>query len=179
VAEASHPVVAMKWTMAAGATVVGLLGLSAALYRSSSPGAAIAVLVGGVLAALFWGLLMWITLRKKSAQLLEGLPTVVGSGVGSPGRAVRRGLELTVVVAIAAGLWVAVLALWDSETDPAVIVWGIILGAGLLNALQARDLRRWEERNGLVVCSRQGAQRISWTKAQAREHLVLVRQPRR
>jgi hypothetical protein len=168
------PVLPSRRSTALAATVVGLLGLLVVAGTARSGAAGVAVVAGGLAMALFWGSLVWLSGRSRMRRLLGVLPVEGHEATGSARSGVRRGLVLTALLAVVMVAWTVAATQWDGLASAGTLVWGIFTGAGLLSALQARDLERWQEEHGLVLCLRAGAGMVTWTKAQARRELVLV-----
>jgi hypothetical protein len=168
------PVLPSRRSTAVTATAAGLLGLLVVAGTAPSGRAGVAVVVGGLAMALFWGPVVWLSGRSPTRRLLGDLPVEDHAATGSTRSGVRRGLLLTALLAVVMLAWTVAATQWDGLTSSGTLVWGIFTGAGLLSALQARDLERWQEEHGLVLCLRAGAGLFTWTKAQARRELVLV-----
>lgn len=173
---ADYAVAPTQATTAATLAVLGVLGLVAALFVSSGPHAVFRLVFGCLFFALFWGLFMWLAFRTKLIRQCADLPVVEAPADRDPRLAVRRGLISAVVVAVAVTVAAGLLALLDLEGANGVgITLGVVLGAALWTALQARDLRRWEATTRLTLYTRSGGRRFAWTGGQAQVRLVLVR----
>jgi hypothetical protein len=171
---AIYPVVPMVRSLAVTVAVLGAAGLGVVLLLGTTGGEVLGDVVGCALVALLWGLLMWVVTRGRALRQLDGLPEASGPPRGTERGAVRRGALNAVAMAVAMGAVAAAFALVGAADAPSAVIPGIAIGAGLWQALQARDLRRWEHRSGRRVHTRAGARRFAWTRAQAREQLVLA-----
>jgi succinate dehydrogenase hydrophobic anchor subunit len=173
---AGHAVAPMQVTAAATLAVLSILGLTVAILLGPGPRAALQLVFGCLFMALFWGLFMWLTFRARLIRQRAHLPVVRRPVDRDSREAVRRGLISAVVVALAATVSAGALALLGIEGRNGLgITLGVVLGAGLWTALQARDLRRWEASTDLMLYTRRGARRFAWTGGQAQAQLVLVR----
>lgn len=173
---ADYAVAPTQVATAVALAAIGVLQLMVALFFVSGRHAVLVLIFGCTFMALFWGLLMWLAFRARIVRRRADLPVIERPVNRDERQGVRRGLVSAVVLALSVDAAAGVMALLGIEdADGVGITLGILLGAALWLALQARDLRRWEAATSLTLFTRSGARRVAWTGGQAQEQLVLVR----
>jgi uncharacterized membrane protein YjgN (DUF898 family) len=151
--------------------VLGTVFLGAVVALSSTH---VSALVGGLGFAVFFGLLSWLLARGRRWRVWATAHRAGRGRPRDPRPAFRRGLVFSLLLTLAE-IAVLVVFAWLWGLKDVGFVAGIVLGCAVLQGLVARDLRRWQEENQLVVCRKVGARRVAWTGAQAEGRLVVVR----
>lgn len=166
------PVLPIRIGAAIGFLVAGLGALIAVVATADRPAATFAralgecVVIGGV---------MWLLQRGRESWRRQGLDPAMRPTAYLRWPALARGI-LGAVCAAAVGAVVMGLLVWawGGDASDAGFVVALWLGFGASAALSARDLRRWQELNGLDVFTNGAGPRFAYTRSQAVRQVVLV-----
>jgi hypothetical protein len=170
-AVADLPVLPMRVGNVVGCSVLGLLALIAIVVTSNQP---VGALIGALFFATFFGVLTWVMSRGFQRTQLADLSHVASPDSQDSQRAILRGLFWAIVLAVMEALVLGCLMwLWGRNVIES-IAGGILLGFAVWQVLDARDLRRWQDCSGLVLFTRAGANRMAFTRKQARGQFVVV-----
>lgn len=167
------PVVPQRQGLAVGATVFGLIAAVVIIGTSQGP---LTELVLMLIFAVPFGLLTWWISRGRAETQLSLVIRIDGPvPADSRGALVRGGLHAA-LLAVAEAVTIGALAWWMGPEGTWRFLPGILLGMALMLLLEIRDLRRWQESNGLELFTRSDGPRIAFTSRQAVERLVAVAQ---